>query len=146
MVCPFCSEEDTAVIDSRRNAEGSSIRRRRKCSKCDSRFTTYEKSEIDLIVKKRNGNLEEFQYEKLHKGVENAFGGQEISQKQLKALVDNIYTEIKDKGKKVDSKLIGEIVLKHLKIENEVAYLRFASVYKEFSDVSDFEKEVAEFN
>ena len=89
MVCPFCSEEDTAVIDSRRNAEGSSIRRRRKCSKCDSRFTTYEKSEIDLIVKKRNGNLEEFQYEKLHKGVENAFGGQEISQKQLKALVDN---------------------------------------------------------
>ena len=146
MVCPFCSEEDTAVIDSRRNAEGSSIRRRRKCSKCDSRFTTYEKSEIDLIVKKRNGNLEEFQYEKLHKGVENAFGGQEISQKQLKTLVDNIYTEIKDKGKKVDSKLIGEIVLKHLKINNEVAYLRFASVYKEFSDVSDFEKEVAEFN
>ncbi len=146
MVCPFCSEEDTAVIDSRRNAEGSSIRRRRKCSKCDSRFTTYEKSEIDLIVKKRNGNLEEFQYEKLYKGVENAFGGQEISQKQLKALVDNIYTEIKDKGKKVNSKLIGEIVLNHLKIENEVAYLRFASVYKEFSDVSDFEKEVAEFN
>ena len=146
MVCPFCNKEDTAVIDSRRNAEGSSIRRRRKCSKCDSRFTTYEKSEIDLIVKKRNGNLEEFQYEKLHKGVENAFGGQEISQKQLKALVDNIYTEIKDKGKKVNSKLIGEIVLKHLKINNEVAYLRFASVYKEFSDVSDFEKEVAEFN
>ena len=146
MVCPFCSEEDTAVIDSRRNAEGSSIRRRRKCSKCDSRFTTYEKSEIDLIVKKRNGNLEEFQYEKLHKGVENAFGGQEISQKQLKTLVDNIHTEIKDKGKKVDSKSIGEIVLKNLKINNEVAYLRFASVYKEFSDVSDFEKEVAEFN
>ncbi len=146
MVCPFCNKEDTAVIDSRRNAEGSSIRRRRKCSKCDSRFTTYEKSEIDLIVKKRNGNLEEFQYEKLYKGVENAFGGQEISQKQLKALVDNIYTEIKDKGKKVNSKLIGEIVLNHLKIENEVAYLRFASVYKEFSDVSDFEKEVAEFN
>ena len=146
MVCPFCNKEDTAVIDSRRNAEGSSIRRRRKCSKCDSRFTTYEKSEIDLIVKKRNGNLEEFQYEKLHKGVENAFGGQEISQKQLKTLVDNIHTEIKDKGKKVDSKYIGETVLNHLKINNEVAYLRFASVYKEFSDVSDFEKEVAEFN
>ena len=146
MVCPFCNAEDTAVIDSRRNSEGSSIRRRRNCTNCNSRFTTYEKSEIDLIVKKRNGNLEEFQYEKLHKGVENAFGGQEISQKQLKTLVDNIHTEIKDKGKKVDSKLIGEIVLKHLKINNEVSYLRFASVYKEFSDVSDFEKEVAEFN
>ena len=146
MVCPFCNTEDTAVIDSRRNSEGSSVRRRRKCSNCESRFTTYEKSEIDLIVKKRNGNLEEFQYEKLHKGVENAFGGQEITQKQLKTLVDNIYTEIKDKGKKVDSISIGETVLKHLKINNEVAYLRFASVYKEFSDVSDFEKEVAEFN
>ena len=146
MVCPFCSAEDTAVIDSRRNSDGSSVRRRRKCSKCESRFTTYEKSEIDLIVKKRNGNLEEFQYDKLHKGVENAFGGQEINQKQLKTLVDNIYSEIKDRGKKVDSKSIGETVLKHLKINNEVAYLRFASVYKEFSDVSDFEKEVAEFN
>ena len=146
MVCPFCNKEDTAVVDSRKNVDGDAIRRRRECSACNTRFTTYEKYEIELIVKKRNGNLEEFQYEKLHKGVENAFGGQEISQKQLKTLVDNIHTEIKDKGKKVDSKLIGEIVLKHLKINNEVAYLRFASVYKEFSDVSDFEKEVAEFN
>ena len=146
MVCPFCNAEETAVIDSRRNSEGSSVRRRRKCSECQSRFTTYEKSEIDLIVKKRNGNLEEFQYDKLYKGVENAFGGQEINQKQLKNLVDNIYAEIKDKGNKVDSKTIGETVLRQLKITNEVAYLRFASVYKEFSDVSDFEKEVAEFN
>ncbi len=145
MVCPFCKAEETAVIDSRRNAEGSSVRRRRKCSKCASRFTTYEKSEIELIVKKRNGNLEEFQYEKLYKGIENAFGGQEISQKKLKTLIDEIYTEVSKKGKKVNSKIIGEIVLKHLKTNNEVAYLRFASVYKEFSDVSDFEKEVAEF-
>ena len=146
MVCPFCNAEETAVIDSRRNSEGSSVRRRRKCSECQSRFTTYEKSEIDLIVKKRNGNLEEFQYDKLYKGVENAFGGQEINQKQLKNLVDNIYAEIKVKGNKVDSKTIGETVLRQLKITNEVAYLRFASVYKDFSDVSDFEKEVAEFN
>ena len=65
MVCPFCNAEDTAVIDSRRNSEGSSIRRRRNCNNCNSRFTPYEKSEIDLNVKKRNGNLEEFQYEKL---------------------------------------------------------------------------------
>ncbi len=146
MVCPFCNAEDTAVIDSRRNSEGSSVRRRRKCRECESRFTTYEKSEIDLIVIKRNGNLEEFQYEKLYKGVENAFGGQEISQKKLKTLVNTVYSEIKNKGKKVDSKFIGETVLDYLKKDNEVAYLRFASVYKEFSDVSDFEKEVAEFN
>ena len=146
MVCPFCNTEDTAVIDSRKNSEGTSVRRRRKCPSCDSRFTTYEKTEIDLIVKKRNGNLEEFQYEKLKKGIESAFGGQEISEKKLKGLVDDIFIEVKKLGKKVKSDSIGETVLEHLKKENEVAYLRFASVYKEFSNVSDFEKEAAEFN
>ena len=146
MVCPFCNTEDTAVIDSRKNSEGTSVRRRRKCPKCNSRFTTYEKTEIELIVEKRSGNLEEFQIEKLESGIESAFGGQDITEKQLKTLVDNIYKEIKEKGKKVKSKFIGEKVLQHLKEMNEVAYLRYASVYKEFSDVSDFEKEVAEFN
>ena len=146
MVCPFCNADDTAVIDSRRNSEGSSIRRRRKCPKCDSRFTTYEKTEIELIVVKRSGNLEEFQIDKLQKGIESAFGGQDITEKQLKVLVENIHTELKDQGKKIDSKFIGEKVLEHLKEVNEVAYLRYASVYKEFSEASDFEKEVAEFN
>jgi len=146
MVCPFCNADDTAVIDSRRNSEGSSVRRRRKCPKCESRFTTYEKTEIELIVVKRSGNLEEFQIDKLQKGIESAFGGQDITEKQLKLLVENIHIEIKDHGKKIDSKFIGEEVLKQLKEVNEVAYLRYASVYKEFSDASDFEKEVAEFN
>ena len=146
MVCPFCNTEDTAVIDSRKNSEGTSVRRRRKCPKCNSRFTTYEKTEIELIVEKRSGNLEEFQIEKLESGIESAFGGQDITEKQLKTLVENIYKEIKEKGKKVKSKFIGEKVLQHLKEMNEVAYLRYASVYKEFSDVSDFEKEAAEFN
>ncbi len=146
MVCPFCNTEDTAVIDSRKNSEGTSVRRRRKCPKCNSRFTTYEKTEIELIVEKRSGNLEEFQIEKLESGIESAFGGQDITEKQLKTLVENIYKEIKEKGKKVKSKFIGEKVLQHLKEVNEVAYLRYASVYKEFSDVSDFEKEAAEFN
>ena len=146
MVCPFCNAEDTAVIDSRKNTEGSSVRRRRKCPKCDSRFTTYERTEIDLIVEKRSGNLEEFQIEKLQKGIENAFGGQDLTEKQLKSLVENISSEIKDHGKKIKSKIIGEKVLEHLKEVNEVAYLRYASVYKEFSDASDFEREVAEFS
>ena len=146
MVCPFCNEEDTAVIDSRKNSEGSSVRRRRKCPKCDSRFTTYERSEIDLIVEKRSGNLEEFQIEKLQKGIESAFGGQDLTEKQLKSLVESISSEIKNQGKKIKTKLIGEKVLEHLKEVNEVAYLRYASVYKEFSDASDFEKEVAEFS
>ena len=146
MVCPFCNAEDTAVVDSRKNVDGDAIRRRRECSACSTRFTTYEKSEIELIVKKRNGNLEEFQYEKLFNGVENAFGGQDLSDKQLKNLVETIYLELKKHGKRIDSKIIGETVLIHRKDINEVAYLRFASVYKEFSDVTDFEKEAAELN
>ena len=146
MVCPFCNAEDTAVVDSRKNVDGDAIRRRRQCSVCNTRFTTYEKSEIELIVKKRNGNLEEFQYEKLFSGVENAFVGQELSEKKLKNLVETIYIDLKNHGKKIESKIIGETVLSHLKDINEVAYLRFASVYKEFSAVSDFEKEAAELN
>ena len=146
MVCPFCNAEDTAVVDSRKNVDGDAIRRRRQCSVCNTRFTTYEKSEIELIVKKRNGNLEEFQYEKLFSGLENAFGGQELSEKKLKNLVETIYIDLKNHGKKIESKIIGETVLSHLKDINEVAYLRFASVYKEFSAVSDFEKEAAELN
>ena len=146
MVCPFCSAEDTAVVDSRKNVDGDAIRRRRQCSVCNTRFTTYEKSEIEFIVKKRNGNLEEFQYEKLFSGVENAFGGQELSEKKLKNLVETIYIDLKNHGKKIESKIIGETVLSRLKDINEVAYLRFASVYKEFSAVSDFEKEAAELN
>ena len=146
MVCPFCNAEDTAVVDSRKNVDGDAIRRRRQCSACNTRFTTYEKSEIELIVKKRNGNLEEFQYEKLFSGVENAFGGQELSEKKLKNLVETIYIDLKNHGKIIESKIIGETVLSHLKDINEVAYLRFASVFKEFSAVSDFEKEAAELN
>ena len=146
MVCPFCNAEDTAVVDSRKNVDGDAIRRRRECSLCNTRFTTYEKSEIELIVKKRNGNLEEFQYEKLFRGVENAFGGQELSEKKLKNVVESIYLDLKKHGKRIESKIIGETVLSHLKEINEVAYLRFASVYKEFSAVSDFEKEAAELN
>ena len=146
MVCPFCNADDTAVVDSRKNVDGDAIRRRRECTLCNTRFTTYEKSEIELIVKKRNGNLEAFQYDKLFNGIENAFGGQELSEKKLKNLVETIYLDLKKHGKRIESKIIGETVLSHLKDINEVAYLRFASVYKEFSEVSDFEKEAAELN
>lgn len=146
MVCPFCQAEETSVVDSRKNTEGTSIRRRRNCSSCKSRFTTYEKASIGQIVIKRNGNREEFNLEKLYQGVQNAFGGQELSEKKLKALVDTIYNDIQEQGNKVQSEFIGETALSHLKEVNQVAYVRFASVYKEFSDASDFEKEAAEFN
>ena len=142
MVCPFGSECDTSVIDSRKTNEG--IRRRRECSTCKLSFTTYEKADISVMVQKRSGDVEEFNYEKLYQGVDNAFGGLDINEKKLKSLVDNIHNEIKSSGKKVKSEFIGETVLKHLKEINKVAYLRFASVYKEFSDAADFEKEVAE--
>ena len=144
MVCPYCNKEETSVVDSRKNNEGNSIRRRRECSKCDLRFTTYEKAEIGLMVQKRSGEIQEFDYEKLYKGFENAFGGLDINEKKLKTLVDNVHNEIKAHGNKVKTEIIGETVLSNLKEANKVAYLRFASVYKEFSDASDFEKEVAE--
>ena len=145
MVCPFGGNDCvTSVIDSRKNNEG--IRRRRECSTCGQRFTTYEKADINLMVLKNSGDIEEFSYEKLYQGIDNAFGGIDISDKKLKTLVDNVHKDIKQHGKKVKSKVIGETVLNHLKGINEVAYLRFASVYKEFSDVTDFEKEAAEFN
>ena len=146
MVCPYCDKVETNVIDSRKNNDGKSIRRRRECPTCKIRFTTYEKAEIEQVVLKRNGNIEPFDYEKLYKGVENAFGGLDLSEKQLKNLVDNIYIDLKLEGNKIKSQNIGETVLNHLKEVNEVAYLRFASVYKEFSDASDFQKEVDEFN
>lgn len=146
MVCPYCDKVETNVIDSRKNNDGKSIRRRRECPTCKIRFTTYEKAEIELVVLKRNGNIEPFDSEKLYKGVENAFGGLDLSEKQLKNLVDNIYIDLKLEGNKIKSQNIGETVLNHLKEVNEVAYLRFASVYKEFSDASDFQKEVDEFN
>ena len=146
MVCPFCQAEETSVVDSRKNSEGNSVRRRRSCITCKLRFTTYEKASVGLIVIKRNGNREEFNIEKLYSGVQYAFGGQELSEKKLKSLIESIYKDIEDHGSKIHSEVIGEIVLSHLKEVNEVAYVRFASVYKEFSDASDFEKEVAEFN
>ena len=102
------------------------------------------KAEIGLMIQKRSGDIQEFNYEKLYKGIENAFGGLDINDKKLKTLVDNIHNEIKTQGNKIKSEIVGETVLKYLKETNEVAYLRFASVYKEFSDASDFEKEVAE--
>ena len=144
MVCPFCNKVETSVIDSRKNNEGNSIRRRRECPTCNLRFTTYEKAEIGILVEKRSGSYEEFDYQKLFRGIENAFGGLDLNEKQLKTLVDNIHSQIKLDGTKIKSEIIGETVLSHLKKVNKVAYLRFASVYKEFSDASDFEKEVAE--
>ena len=132
MVCPYCDKVETNVIDSRKNNDGKSIRRRRECPTCKIRFTTYEKAEIELVVLKRNGNIEPFDYEKLYKGVENAFGGLDLSEKQLKNLVDNIYIDLKLEGNKIKSQNIGETVLNHLKEVNEVAYQGLLLFIKSF--------------
>ena len=140
MVCPFCNKVETSVVDSRKNNEGNSIRRRRECPTCNLRFTTYEKAEIGILVEKRSGSYQEFDYQKLFRGIENAFGGLDLNEKQLKTLVDNIHNEIKSNGSKIKSDFIGETVLSHLKEINKVAYLRFASVYKNFKEAKDFEQ------
>ena len=121
MVCPYCEKIETNVIDSRKNNDGKSIRRRRECPSCEIRFTTYEKAEIEQVVLKNNGNIQSFDYEKLFKGVENAFGGLDLSEKQLKNLVDNIHTDLKLEGNKIKSEFIGETVLNHLKETNHLS-------------------------
>ena len=146
MVCPYCNIEYKSVFDTRKTADGYVIRRRRKCDGCDQRFTTYEKSEIDLLVVKRSGVIEKFEYKKLLSGIESAFSGTEVKEKDILKLVDKIYLLLKKKGSKLKSDEIGEIVLNSLKEFNDVAYLRFASVYKEFNEVSDFEREAAELS
>ena len=141
MVCPFCNADDTAVIDSRRNSEGSSVRRRRKCPKCNSRFTTYEKTEIELIVEKRSGNLEEFQIDKLQNGIQSAFGGQDITEKVIKrdlgkALndidyetgVERLMYHLYSKRSPISSKIKGLSEVRQQM--NSPAYKRAVTLYK----------------
>ena len=146
MVCPFCNKLDTSVVDSRKNSEGTIVRRRRNCEECNKRFTTYETAVIQLIVKKKNAETEDFDYIKLLNGIKNACVDTGIEETELVALAEDISTLLHSKGAIVSSLEIGELVLEKLKEFNEVAYIRYASVYKEFSEVSDFEKEAAKLD
>ncbi len=146
MVCPYCTNEDTSVVDSRKNNDGSIIRRRRNCDNCKKRFTTYETAQIQLVVKKKSGEFEDFNYEKLINGINNACVDTGLNKEMIIEVGEEISTILHSKGPEVTSLMIGELVLQRLKELNEVAYMRFASVYKEFSEVSDFEKEAAELD
>lgn len=146
MVCPYCTNEDTSVVDSRKNNDGSIIRRRRNCDNCKKRFTTYETAQIQLVVKKKSGEFENFNYEKLINGINNACVDTGLNKEMIIEVGEEISTILHSKGPEVTSLMIGELVLQRLKELNEVAYMRFASVYKEFSEVSDFEKEAAELD
>ena len=144
MKCPYCSSENTMVIDSRPADDNSSIRRRRLCDECGKRFTTYEKVEtIPLIVIKKDNNREQYDRSKIEAGILRACHKRPISADQINNLVDEIETEIFNREEKeVSSSLIGEIVMDKLKDLEAVAYVRFASVYREFKDINTFMNEL----
>ena len=144
MKCPFCGHENTRVIDSRPAEENNSIRRRRVCDECDKRFTTYEKIEtIPLIVVKKDNNREAYDRTKIEAGVLRACLKRPISADQIKTLVDEVETEIFSmEEKEVPSRVIGELVMNKLKDLEAVAYVRFASVYREFKDINTFMDEL----
>ena len=144
MRCPFCGYSESKVIDSRPADEGSSIRRRRECLSCSKRFTTYEKVEtIPLIVIKKDQNREQYDRRKIENGVIRACYKRPISAQQITAVVDQIETLVFSREEReVSSEVIGEIVMDQLKELDPVAYVRFASVYREFKDVNTFMDEL----
>lgn len=144
MKCPFCNQDDTRVVDSRPVDDNSSIRRRRMCDACGKRFTTYEKVEtIPLIVIKKDQNREQYDRRKIENGVIRACYKRPISAQQITAVVDQIETLVFSREEReVSSEVIGEIVMDQLKELDPVAYVRFASVYREFKDVNTFMDEL----
>ena len=144
MRCPKCGNQDDKVIDSRASKEGSTIRRRRECLACEHRFTTYEEIEHEgLMVVKRDGRREEFSQEKLLSGVKKACQKRPISPKIIEDLVERIVAEITDKyDREVPGMAVGERVMEGLRQLDEVAYVRFASVYRNFKEATEFVQEV----
>ena len=144
MKCPFCAHENTKVIDSRPADDNNSIRRRRECEKCGKRFTTYEKIEsIPLVVIKKDNNRETYDRSKIEKGILQSCHKRPVSVDQIERTVDNIENRIFNMElKEIESSVIGEIVMEHLMNLEEVAYVRFASVYREFKDVNTFMNEI----
>ena len=144
MKCPFCSHENTRVIDSRPAADNNSIRRRRVCDECGKRFTTYEKIEtIPLIIIKKDNNREAYDRAKIEAGVLRACHKRPVSAQQITTLVDEVENEIFNREEReIPSGTIGELVMNKLKDLDAVAYVRFASVYREFKDVNTFMDEL----
>jgi len=144
MNCPFCNTPDTKVIDSRPTEEGHAIRRRRECESCGKRFTTYEKvEEVLFMVVKRDGSREQFDRNKVLNGIIRACQKRPVSLEQMEAIVNDIEKSMNNlMEKEVSSEFIGNAVMDHLKVIDEVAYVRFASVYREFTDVGTFVSEI----
>ncbi len=143
MKCPKCGFEDTKVLDSRPTNEGLAIRRRRECNKCEFRFSTHEQMEIlDLTILKRDGRTQPYMREKIESGIRKAFEKRPLSHEDFQNIMSGIEQDIQRLGKEaIGSKEIGNVVMKHIKRKDQVAYIRFASVYRQFADVDEFVKE-----
>ncbi len=144
MKCPYCNHPDTRVIDSRPAEDGSAIRRRRSCDECGKRFTTYEKVEtIPIIIIKKDNNREQYNRSKIERGIIRACYKRPVSAEAIQKTVERIEIKIFNlEAKEVSSTDVGEIVMDELKELDEVAYVRFASVYREFKDVNTFMDEI----
>jgi transcriptional repressor NrdR len=144
MRCPKCGSQEDRVVDSRASREGATIRRRRECAACTHRFTTYEEIERDqLVVLKRDGRREEFSKEKLHAGLRKACQKRPISPKIIEDLVEKIVEAVTNKfEREVAAEFIGKMVMDGLRETDDVAYVRFASVYRRFQEATDFVQEV----
>ncbi len=143
MLCPFCSHNETKVIDSRESSDGKVIRRRRECLKCRKRFSTYEQLELlNFVVVKKDGRKEDYKREKLENGMKKALEKRPVESKKIEEAIDEIEYKLQmKKDCEIQSKEIGKLVLEKLKELDDVAYLRFASVYKGFGSAESFVKE-----
>ena len=144
MKCPYCNYEETQVIDTRETENLEATRRRRECLKCNKRFTTYERvEEADIVVVKKDGKRERFERQKLLNGILKACEKRSIPLEKVERLVDEVESDLRKRDSvEIESKVIGEIAMKKLKTLDKVAYIRFASVYREFEDLDRFEEEL----
>ncbi len=144
MHCPFCGADDTKVTDSRLVADGNQVRRRRECLTCNERFTTYETAELVMPrIVKQDGTRQPFDEPKLRTGMLRALEKRPVSMEQIEAAIQRICFALRASGEReVDSQKIGELVMKELRLLDEVAYVRFASVYRSFQDISAFREEI----
>ncbi|PLX88294.1 MAG: transcriptional regulator NrdR [Desulfuromonas sp.] len=146
MKCPFCAYVDTKVVDSRLGKEGNNVRRRRECPACERRFTTYERvEEILPWVIKKDGRREAFDRSKIISGMQRACEKRPVSIEQIEAMVDQLERTFQEQGEKeIDASLIGTAVMEKLHEADEVAYVRFASVYRQFKDINEFMSELTD--
>ena len=145
MLCPNCGNGDTKVVDSRSSDDDTSIRRRRECLECGARFTTYERIEqAPVMILKKDGSVEPFDKQKLLRSLLTCTAKRRITLEQLTNLVQNVENEVREKYRKeVSSQVLGDTVLKHLVDLDKVAYIRFASVYKDFQNLNEFNEELS---